>query len=175
MATRQIRSAHFIGGGIGSLAGAVFLIRDANMDPKQITIYEPLKVNGGSMDGIGTPKGGYVIRGGRMLNLPTYECLQDLMKDIPSIEEKNKTLYDELIEFNKKYKTEGHSRVIDHNRQKYDVRSMTFSMKDRMDLLKLIQTPEDKLGNSRITEHFDPDFFKTNFWYMWSTTFAFQP
>ena len=31
------------------------------------------------------------------------------------------------------------------------------------------------LGRSRIADHFDPAFFKTQFWLMWCTTFAFQP
>ncbi len=32
--------AYFIGGGIGSLAGAAFLIRDGGMPGNEITIYE---------------------------------------------------------------------------------------------------------------------------------------
>ncbi|KAJ8138917.1 hypothetical protein OY671_007870, partial [Metschnikowia pulcherrima] len=35
--------------------------------------------------------------------------------------------------------------------------------------------PETSLGDSRISDHFDQAFFKTNFWFMWCTTFAFQP
>ncbi len=31
------------------------------------------------------------------------------------------------------------------------------------------------LGRSRIADHFSPAFFKTHFWLMWCTTFAFQP
>lgn len=34
--------------------------------------------------------------------------------------------------------------------------------------------PEEKLDNVRIKEWFSTDFFETNFWYMWQTTFAFQ-
>ena len=32
-----------------------------------------------------------------------------------------------------------------------------------------------QLGASRITDWLSPEFFKTKFWYMWQTTFAFQP
>ncbi len=35
--------------------------------------------------------------------------------------------------------------------------------------------PEAMLGTTRISDQFDPDFFKTDFWLMWCTTFAFQP
>ncbi len=36
------KKAFFIGGGVGSLAGAAFLIRDGKMPGKNITIYEGL-------------------------------------------------------------------------------------------------------------------------------------
>src|SRR5699024_2003995 len=60
------RRAYFIGGGLASLAGAAYLIRDAKFPGNQITIYEGMSVIGGSNDGIGTPEGGFVCRGGRM-------------------------------------------------------------------------------------------------------------
>jgi oleate hydratase len=56
-----------------------------------------------------------------------------------------------------------------------DVESMGFSMQDRIELLKLTEADEEKLGTSCITDWLSPPFFKTNFWYMWATTFAFQP
>ena len=31
------------------------------------------------------------------------------------------------------------------------------------------------LGRSSIADQFDPSFFETDFWFMWCTTFAFQP
>ena len=34
---------------------------------------------------------------------------------------------------------------------------------------------EASLGASRIEDHFELAFFTTNFWFMWCTTFAFQP
>ena len=169
------RKAYFVGGGIGSLSAAFFLIRDGKFKPENITIFEALHVNGGSMDGCGDPEHGYIIRGGRMFNLPTYECLQDMLKDIKSVHHPEKTAYEELHEFTHEYKTHSNSRVVDHNRQKYDVRCMGFDMGDRLSLLALVNTDEDKLGKSKISEHFGPHFFTTNFWYMWATTFAFQP
>ena len=39
----------------------------------------------------------------------------------------------------------------------------------------LTEASEETLGNSRITDWLSPHFFRTNFWYMWQTTFAFQP
>ena len=42
-------------------------------------------------------------------------------------------------------------------------------------LERLLLTSEGSLGASRIADHFDAAFFQTNFWFMWATTFAFQP
>jgi oleate hydratase len=52
---------------------------------------------------------------------------------------------------------------------------MGFSMQDRIELLKLSQAGEYELGASAITDHLSPEFFETEFWFMWATTFAFQP
>jgi oleate hydratase len=48
-------------------------------------------------------------------------------------------------------------------------------MQNRQELLKLTQADEDELGASCITDWLSPEFFETEFWYMWVTTFAFQP
>jgi len=79
------KKAFFVGGGIGSMAGAHFLIRDAGYKPENITIFEALNVAGGSMDGSQLKEKTFVSRGGRMLNAPAYECLWELCKDIPSL------------------------------------------------------------------------------------------
>ena len=59
--------------------------------------------------------------------------------------------------------------------EKVDVSTMGLGNRDRSDLIELLATSEDSLGARRIEEYFQPSFFKTNFWYMWCTTFAFQP
>ena len=67
------------------------------------------------------------------------------------------------------------ARLVDERRAKVPVSSMGFSMQDRIELLKLSNADEDSLGASRITDWLSPSFFGTEFWYMWATTFAFQP
>src|SRR5256885_16171276 len=52
---------------------------------------------------------------------------------------------------------------------------MAFSMQARLDLLKLSTADEATMGASRITDWLSPAFFETEFWFMWVTTFAFQP
>ena len=169
-------NVYMIGSGIGSLAAAIYLIRDARVPGKNIKIFESLDVDGGSLDGAGDAKRGYMIRGGRMLNIPTYEGLQDVMTEIPSIEFDDISLEEEFLEYNQEFKTHSRARLVDKNGGKVDVTQMGFSPDDRMDMEKLILMETEKsLGAKRIDEVFDPHFFKTNFWFMWQTTFAFQP
>lgn len=54
------KQVYFVGGGIASLAGAVYLIRDANFDGKNIHIIEGMHILGGSNDGAGSVEHGFV-------------------------------------------------------------------------------------------------------------------
>ena len=167
--------AYFIGGGVGSLAGAAFLVRDGAVAGGNITIYEGMPLLGGSLDGAQLPDGSYSLRGGRMLTTDHYECTWGLLSSIPSLEHPGQTVRDETVTFNLQNKAHSQARLVDRNRFKVDVSTMGFTMHDRMELVRLTEASEEKLGNSRITDWLSPPFFQTNFWYMWQTTFAFQP
>jgi oleate hydratase len=78
------KKAYLIGGGIGSLAAAAFMIRDGGVPGENISILEAMPVLGGSLDGAGDPEHGYSMRGGRVLTTDNYECTWDLYKSIPS-------------------------------------------------------------------------------------------
>jgi oleate hydratase len=173
----QNTQAYLIGGGIGSLAAAVHLIQDAKVPPKNIHILEALSVPGGSMDGSGNASEGYVLRGGRMLNF-SYVCTYDLLERIPSINEAERTVMDEIQEFNNIHHTSSKARLLATNKdvaKVLDTSTLGLSMLDRLDLVKLTLESEKSLGKKQIDEVFPVGFFTTNFWYMWATTFAFQP
>ena len=169
------KKAYLVGGGIGSLAAAAFMIRDGGMQGSNISIFEAAPVTGGSLDGGGNAEDGYTLRGGRMLTTDNYECTWDLFKSIPSLEHAGQSVYDETIAFNERHIPHSRARLVDRNRFKVDVSSMGFTMQDRLELLKLTEADEDTLGSSAITDWLSPEFFDTKFWYMWATTFAFQP
>lgn len=167
--------AYLIGGGIASLAAAAFMIRDGRLSGDNITILEAGSLLGGSLDGAGNPDDGYSLRGGRMLTTDNYECTWDLFKTIPSLDTPNKSVFDETVEFNERFPAHSMARLVDSRRAKVPVSSMGFSMQDRVELLRLSQAGEDTLGAGCITDWLSPGFFKSEFWAMWSTTFAFQP
>jgi oleate hydratase len=167
--------AYLVGGGIGSLAAAAFMIRDGNVPGCNISILEAAPILGGSLDGAGDPVHGYSMRGGRMVTTDNYECTWDLYKSIPSLTRPGKSVFDETVDFNELHQSSSKARLVDRRRAKVPVSSMGFSMQDRLELLKLSQATEESLGATRITDCLSPEFFETPFWYMWSTTFAFQP
>jgi len=171
---KQIK-AFLIGGGIGNLAAAAFMIRDGKIAGKNISILEASALTGGSLDAGGNPESGYSFRGGRMFTTDNYECTWDLFKTIPSLVTKNKSVFEETVEFNELYRSNAQARLVDRRRAKVPVTSMGFSMDNRLELLKLSNADEADMGDSCISEWLSPSFFETEFWYMWVTTFAFQP
>ena len=173
-AIRNIK-AHLVGGGIGSLAAAAFMIRDGGVPGTNISVYEAAPILGGSLDGGGNAADGYALRGGRMLTTDNYECTWDLFKTIPSLASPGKSVFEETVDFNERHKSHSMARLVDRNRHRIDVTSMGFSMANRLELLEITGADETKMGASRITDWLSPSFFETNFWYMWQTTFAFQP
>jgi oleate hydratase len=168
------KQVYLIGGGIASLAAAVYLIRDAHFDGCHIHVIEGLHILGGSNDGAGGNEKGYICRGGRMLNEETYENFWDLFAGIPSLELDGKSVTEEILNFDHLHPTHAQARLIDRDGKILDVHSMGFNTQDRLDLLRLLATAEEKLDNATIEQWFSPHFFETNFWYLWQTTFAFQ-
>lgn len=157
------------------MAAAAFMIRDGRVSGSNISIFEATPLMGGSLDGAGDAQRGYSLRGGRMLTTDNYECTWDLFKTIPSLSSADVSVFDETVAFNEKHLANSQARLVDRRRAKVPVTSMGFSMQDRMELLKLSRADEEALGASAITDHLSPKFFETEFWFMWSTTFAFQP
>lgn len=166
-------SMYLVGGGIASLAAAVYLIRDANVPGRAIHIFEQSKIPGGSLDGSGSADAGYSMRGGRMLE-EHYGCTFDLLSGIPSLADQKKTVLDEIVAFNKTCRTYAKARLVAGGKIK-DISSLGISKSDQNAFKDLLMTPEKKLETSRISDIFSREFFTSNFWYFYCTTFAFQP
>ena len=165
---------YLVGGGIAGLSAAVFAIRDGHLPGKNIHIFEVLDVLGGALDGGVTPDKYYVTRGDRKFNLEVFQCLWDVLSAIPSLTDPNKTVKDEIFEYNKIHKKYAQSRLIDKNRNRDDVSTLGLSWGDRIKLVSLILTPEPEIENRRIDSWFAPAFFETNFWKVFSSMFAIE-
>ena len=163
---------YLVGGGIASLAAAAFMIRDGDLQGMNITIFEELDKIGGSLDGAGSPQDGYVLRGGRMTERK-YLCTYDLFSSIPTLDD-SKTVTEEMFDWNETMKTSSKSRLIRRG-QRQTAPKFGLSEAHILTIERLALEPGMMLGKTSIADQFDPAFFKTNFWFMWCTTFAFQP
>ncbi len=164
--------AYLVGGGIASLAAAAFLIRDGGFAGDRITILEASAEIGGSLDAARSAGGGYVMRGGRMIE-SKYICTFDLFSSIPILDG-SKTVTQEIFEWNKTLPTASKSRLF---RDGHSVDRPAFGLSEKhiLTLERLGLKPEFALGRTSIADQFEPSFFDTDFWFMWCTTFAFQP
>ncbi len=163
---------YLVGSGIASLAAAVYLIKDAKVKGENICILEQDGIVGGACDGSGDVDDGFLVRGGRM-HEKHYVCYWDLLSNIPSYENPEVTVKDETFEFNTRFVSHAQARLLKQGK-KLDVSSFGLSFNDQSDLLKLIFVSERSLGNKRIEDWFSKEFFDTNFWYIWTSMFAFQ-
>ncbi len=163
---------YLVGSGIASLAAAVFMIRDGDIPGHRITILEELKQIGGSLDGSGSAETGYVLRGGRMLE-SKYVCTFELFASIPTLDGKW-TVTQETFAWNETIQTSSKSRLV-RDGEREDAPEFGLSEAHILTIERLAIEPEGMLGRSRIADEFDAAFFKTNFWFMWCSTFAFQP
>lgn len=167
------KSAHIIGGGLAGLAAAVFLVRDAQVPGNQIHIYEELPIPGGSLDGDNRPNVGFVIRGGREME-NHFETMWDMYRSIPSLEIEGASYLDEFYWLDQDDPNSSNTRLI-HKRGQRVPTDGKYELDDKaMELVKLVMTPESKLGRQTLEDFFTPDFFESNFWSYWATMFAFE-
>lgn len=169
-----------VGGGIATMATAAFLIRDAGIPGENIHFLEQLDIVGGSMDGRRSPVPdeqklpAYDTRGGRMFEEEAYQCLWNLLETIPTIEDPSKSVFQEFKDFYRELPPHSKARIINADRTIADASQLGFRLEDRAALMRLLAMPEHVIGARRISDFFDDEFFKSHFWTMWRTTFAFQ-
>jgi oleate hydratase len=169
----QNKRAYLIGGGIGSLAAAEYLIRDGHMDGKNITILEERNIMGGSMDGAGNAKDGYIALGGREME-EHYECMYDLFEKVPSLEEPERSVLDEFRELNIADPNYSNCRVIANRGEKLDFSSLGLAENHVKQLTKVFLATEDALGAITVEQFFDASFLETDFYLYWRSMFAFE-
>jgi len=128
----------------------------------------------GALDGLNVPEKGFVIRGGRELE-DHMECEWDLFRSIPSLEIEGASVLDEFRWVNKSDPNYSLQRLTQRQGQDVpDKALLTLNDKAQKDLLRMFFSTREEMENKRINEVMGEDFFKSNFWLFWRTTFAFQ-
>ncbi|NOL25812.1 oleate hydratase, partial [Escherichia coli] len=101
-------------------------------------------------------------------------CLWNVLDSIPSLDDPKISVKQQAWAFNAEWRSDSHARLIDGQRRILDAADLGFNLHDRLEIMRLLATPEGLLHTLRIEDCFSPHFFETNFWAMWRTTFAFQ-
>ena len=168
------KSAYLIGSGLAALSAACFMVRDGQMKGEHIHVLEKDPIPGGACDGYKYQDIGYVMRGGREMD-NHFECMWDLFRSIPSIEDENVTVLDEYYWLNKHDPNYSLCRAtVNCGEDAHTDGKFGLSDKGAMEILKLFMTPDEQLYDKKITDFFDDEVLNTNFWLYWRTMFAFE-
>lgn len=168
------RKAYIVGGGIGGLAAAFYLIRDAHMPPENITILEEMAVEGGSMDGSGNPEDGYIVRGGREMNW-NYDTLWDMFQDVPAVElPEGYSVLDEYRMVNDNDPNYSKARLMHNCGEIMDFTDFGLSKSQQREMIRLLLKRKEELDDITIEEYFSTGFLESNFWSLFRSMFAFK-
>ncbi|KAE8381472.1 oleate hydratase [Aspergillus bertholletiae] len=173
--------AWLVGNGMASLAAAVHLIREGNVPGSHIHILDLRPGFGGEMATLDDGENGYYLP---YQCLPDFhgDCTESLLSLVPSSEDPNMSLLDDIREFDIQQRSDPQEQAIPRAMRLDASGSSTVytggfqvGLKQRLELIKLILENERMLGSKSINEVFEESFFETSFWSQWSTVFAFQP
>jgi len=165
---------YIVGSGIAGMSAAYYFIRDGHVPAENITFLEQLHIEGGSLDGAGNAKDGYVIRGGREMDM-TYENLWDMFQDIPALEMPAPySVLDEYRLINDNDSNYSKARLIHNLGEIKDFSKFGLAKKDQLAIIKLLLKKKEELDELTIEDYFSESFLSSNFWTFWRTMFAFE-
>lgn len=167
------KRAYIVGTGIAGLSAAGFLIKDAKMDPSKITFLEKDDIAGGALDGKVINELGYVARGGRETG-HHFECLWDLFSVVPSRENPNMSVLDDLYYTNLDDPNYSNCRITKNQGERYDNAKFNLSKDVIKEILHLVATPDKELEGVSVEEVFSEEFLESDFWTYYRTMFAFE-
>ncbi|WP_434984841.1 oleate hydratase [Vreelandella zhaodongensis] len=168
------RRAWIVGGGIAGLSAAFFLIRDGHMPASNITFLEEQGIEGGSLDGAGNAEEGYIVRGGREMEM-TYQNFWDVFSEIPALELPPPfTVLDEYRIVNDADKNWSKARLLEKQGQIKDFSTMNLTKRQQLEVVKLLLARKEDLDDVSVEQWFSEGFLETNFYTFWRTMFAFQ-
>lgn len=165
---------YIVGSGIAGMSAAYYFIRDGHVSGKNIIFLDQLSIEGGSLDGAGNPEDGYIIRGGREMDM-TYENLWDMFQDIPALElPAPYSVLDEYRLINDNDPNYSKARLIHNQGQIQDFSKFGLEKKDQLAIVKLLLKKKEELDDLSIEDYFSESFLNSNFWFFWRSMFAFE-
>lgn len=170
------RQAFLIGGGLASMAAALYLIRDCRFPADHITIYEEKAALGGSNKAFGAPEQGFWCLGERVLDQELWGNLWELLDAVPSLNRPGSSVSQEILGFSKAHPVQKGLRIVNRKGQIREKGFPGFSMSDRAALAKLLLSDEKRLDRLSVQDWFadSPHLFETAFWYMCQSYFGLR-
>ncbi len=166
------KQIYIIGGGIASLAAAAYLVRDCNFKGENIHIVDCGDKVGGEFAETGSAENGFIGRGTAIWP-DSSENFFELMKSVPSIDAPQRSVAEEIYNFNQGHPVNAKARLVSGG-VIADLSSLELDGDDRTALLKLLFTDEKNLTDLRIDQWFGEHFFTTDFWYLWKSAFRIR-
>lgn len=168
------KRAFIVGSGIAGLSAAVYLIQDAHMPAENITLYEAKDNFGGALEAFGNENEGYLSTGAREPE-PYFQCMWDLCRRIPSLENPDRTILDETVEFNRQYPIFCNVRFLEKLGQIDETQhNMQLDPESGIRLMQLLFSPDESLENISLRDWFPDVYFTSNMWQDFRTKLAFQ-
>ena len=170
----QDSKVYIVGSGIAGLSAAYYFIRDGHIPGENIVFLDKLSIEGGSLDGVGNAQDGYLVRGGREMEM-TYENLWDILQDIPAIEMPPPySVLDEFRLLNDNDPNYSKARLIHNNGEVQDFSKFGLDKLDQLTIVKLLLKKKEDLDDVTVEDYFSGSFLKSNFWTFFRTMFAFE-
>jgi len=170
----ETRRAYIIGSGIAGMSAAFFLIRDGHMPPENILFLEELSLEGGSLDGTGDAEQGYIVRGGREMEM-AYQNFWDVFSEIPALELPEPfTVLDEYRLVNDPDKNWSKARLLEKQGRIRDSSTMGLTRSQQLEVIRLLMARKEDLDDVTVEQWFSEGFLQSNFYTFWRTMFAFQ-
>lgn len=165
---------YIVGSGIAGMAAAYYFIKDGRIPGKNIIFLDQAHIDGGSLDGAGNAEQGFIIRGGREMDM-TYENLWDIFQDIPALElPEPYSVLDEYRLINDNDPNFSKARLIHNKGEIKDFSIFGLHKKDQLAIVKLLMKKKEELDDLTIQDYFSESFLSSNFWTFWRTMFAFE-
>src|ERR1700687_1275269 len=131
--------AHIVGGGVGGLAAAALLIRNANVSGPDITIYEADDKLGGGFFLDGDAQHGYNLPGS--IFDKEFRCALDLLSTIATQAFPTISVSEQFLTFNNEPPFVDQTHIVDRDLQPVHGPRYGLSLGDGLALAKLSLTP----------------------------------
>ncbi|OXA80320.1 oleate hydratase [Flavobacterium aquidurense] len=165
---------YIVGSGIAGMSAAYYFIKDGQIPGENIIFLDQAHIDGGSLDGAGNAQDGFIIRGGREMDM-TYENLWDMFQDIPAVElPEPYSVLDEYRLINDNDPNYSKARLIHNQGQIKDFSKFGLHKMDQLAIVKLLMKKKEDLDDLTIQDYFSESFLNSNFWTFWRTMFAFE-